>query len=783
VPFALTNTAGGPTRITAVSGGGQHAMATAAFTTPLVVKVQDAFDNPVPGVTVTFTAPGSGASATLAAGTSVTDGSGLAQVTPTANPLLGEYTITASVAGLMTPATFTLTNDQTSTAIALTANTLTPASQDLVTLTATLTSPLGAPTGVVHLVIDSGPSIDATVDGNGRALVRYRFVELGKHLVVATYDGDGRYGPSAWATLELTVGRDAGSIGGGGCSIGPRGHPRGGHAWLTTLAGLGLCGLLRRRPRSSRRDSRSRARSVTRARTLAAVALAALGLCQAGAARAQSTSTRGFALDRFMPSAAGSDWFAGDSLRIEDNLRPVFGVSADYDVNPLVLYNSDGSRRAVPVKGQLFLHAGGSLSLMDRFRIAVDLPIAPYQAGDSGVYNGEMIIGSNSGGVGDLAVALDARLVGRYGQAFTLGAGAQLFLPTGSRDKFLGEGSVRAMPRIAAAGTVSMFMYSAQLGVMLREQSKFAGVDRGTDLTFAAAAGVAVLDRRLIVGPEVYGATGVGKWASDNAFRQLPVEAMLGAHYRVTSEWRLGATAAIGVSQGLGSPAQRVLLSTEWSPSRAERHHSSPAPVAMSPPPPLAPAPPSDRDGDHVPDNVDACLDVAGIASDDPKTTGCPPPDGDADGIPDNTDACPAVAGIGSDDPTQNGCPSRASVAPISERIFFRPLAARLNRASIEVLTRLVITLKAAPQIRISVDGHSDDLGKDALNQELSHKRASAAVDWLIAHGVPAQQLQPRWYSNQRPAVPKHDAVSRRANRRVELREDASPTTPRQAQR
>jgi hypothetical protein len=527
--------------------------------------------------------------------------------------------------------------------------------------------------------------------------------------------------------------------------------------------------------------------SIVKAAASTALALAAFGLLPAGTARAQSVS-RGFALDRFLPSASGSDWFAGDSLRIEGNLRPVFGVGADYDVDPLVLYNADGSRRAAPVKGQLFLRMGASMSVWDRYRISADLPISPYQSGESGVFNGESVTAPRSGGIGDLALAVDVRLLGRYGQPFTLGAGVQLFLPTGSSDNFLGEGSVRAMPRVAAAGTVGIFMYSAQIGLMLREQRAFAGVDRGTDLTFAAAGGVAVLDRRLIVGPEVYGATGVGQWAGASAFKQLPVEALLGAHYRVTAEWRIGATGAVGVSKGLGSPAERALLTTDWSPTIGQRHH---VPVTIElvqapPPPPPAPLPAlvkapdpvGDRDGDLVLDDVDACADLFGVATANPKTTGCPAvlADTDNDGILDTFDACPNVVGVASDDPALRGCPPRAAPPPIAEKIFFAAGIADLGPASVDVLGRLALTLKGAPTIRLIIDGHSDDQGKEAFNQDLSHRRAEAAVEWLIAHGVAAQQLQVHWFGAQRPAQPHHDAVSRQANRRVELHEE-SPLT------
>jgi adhesin/invasin len=74
-----------------------------------VAVVRDQYGNPVPGVTVTFAAPGSGASATLAGSPAVTDACGQVCVTATANITPGSYGVTATVAGLA-PATFALEN-------------------------------------------------------------------------------------------------------------------------------------------------------------------------------------------------------------------------------------------------------------------------------------------------------------------------------------------------------------------------------------------------------------------------------------------------------------------------------------------------------------------------------------------------------------------------------------------------------------------------------------------------------------------------------------------------
>ena len=65
----------------------------------------------------------------------------------------------------------------------------------------------------------------------------------------------------------------------------------------------------------------------------------------------------------------------------------------------------------------------------------------------------------------------------------------------------------------------------------------------------------------------------------------------------------------------------------------------------------------SDRDHDGIVDDADACPDVPGIATSDPRTNGCPRSDRDHDGIFDDTDACPDVPGIATSDPRTNGCP------------------------------------------------------------------------------------------------------------------------------
>src|SRR5438874_3800651 len=122
--FTLTNV-GPPASITYVNGGSstdpQLAPINTQYAAPLVALVRDAAGNPIPGTTVTYTAvPASGASCTVSNGTSsgasvsaTTDPSGMSSVTATANATVGAFTVTASVAGVATPATFRLQNVST----------------------------------------------------------------------------------------------------------------------------------------------------------------------------------------------------------------------------------------------------------------------------------------------------------------------------------------------------------------------------------------------------------------------------------------------------------------------------------------------------------------------------------------------------------------------------------------------------------------------------------------------------------------------------------------------
>jgi outer membrane protein OmpA-like peptidoglycan-associated protein len=351
-----------------------------------------------------------------------------------------------------------------------------------------------------------------------------------------------------------------------------------------------------------------------------------------GTAHAQAA---GFALDRFDPSERGSDWFANESLDLRGNGRPAMGLVLDWAYKPLVVYDANGNEVESVVSDQVFLHAGGNIVLADRFRIGVNLPIAVYQNGDVGADQGQAFTSPDSATIGDLRLGVDARLFGTYGDAITGAVGVQAFFPTGSRDQFTGDGTVRLLPRAMVSGDIDVFTYAAQLGFDYRNfDETFAGSGLGSEFLFRAAAGVKVKDT-FTVGPEIYGSTNVT--SDEGAFktRNTPFEALLGGHFTIARDWRAGAGIGPGLSRGYGAAKVRVLASVEWAPAYC-----------------------ADEDGDHVCDDQDACPRVAGIPTNDPKTNGCPG-DRDKDGIVDSEDACPDDPGPRTADPRTNGCPDR----------------------------------------------------------------------------------------------------------------------------
>jgi len=94
---------------------------------------------------------------------------------------------------------------------------------------------------------------------------------------------------------------------------------------------------------------------------------------------------------------------------------------------------------------------------------------------------------------------------------------------------------------------------------------------------------------------------------------------------------------------------------------------------------------------------------------------------------------------------------------------------AELHPEDRELLSRIAGILLSSKDYTISVNGHTDDIGTAAYNQELSERRALAVRDYLVGAGLPAEIFSVTGHGKALPLVPGRSEEARAKNRRVEL--------------
>jgi outer membrane protein OmpA-like peptidoglycan-associated protein len=100
---------------------------------------------------------------------------------------------------------------------------------------------------------------------------------------------------------------------------------------------------------------------------------------------------------------------------------------------------------------------------------------------------------------------------------------------------------------------------------------------------------------------------------------------------------------------------------------------------------------------------------------------------------------------------------------------------ATLQPVSFPVLDSLANLLMANPNTVIEIRSHTDDVGSDSYNLNLSNRRAKSVVDYLITRGVKTEQLESKGYGETLPIEPnkingKDNPAGRAKNRRTEFK-------------
>ena len=573
------------------------------------------------------------------------------------------------------------------------------------------------------------------------------------------------------------------------------------------------------------------ARGHTRGARWAVALAAALSVLSLAAPRAYAQ----VALEQFQPAPLASDGFG---ISRPDVLRKgTWGalLVADYAKNPLVLESERPPSTFHIVEHHLVLHAGVAVALGSRMTAFLSLPVHVLMRGDD---PGTLAPKADGAGLGDVALGGRVLIAGGRFERMALSGEFTARLPTAELangdQEYSGDQIGSYEPALVGEVHLGRFDARLRVGARLRKSVAMADLELGSGLTAGLGARV-LLAQGLYLNGELYGGTTFADFARAQT---SPLEALFGLKYVRHDVW-VGAAAGPGFTAGYGTPDARVVFTIGYAP--LEQQQAAPAPVpardrdgdgvldgADRCPSEREDAdgfedadgcPDADNDRDGVVDGSDRCpsepedtdgfedLDgcaepdhaVAGVRDLDDAcpsepedmdkfedANGCPDPDNDGDGVLDGLDACPLEPGKAE----QQGCPGAVRIDTekgqlvILERVEFAVNKDAILPVREKLLGDEASTISQNAQLKkLRVEGHTDSVGKDAKNLDLSTRRARSVARWLVQHGVAAERLEAYGCGETRPLGSNDTDDGRQQNRRVEFHIiDPAPQEPRSAE-
>lgn len=477
------------------------------------------------------------------------------------------------------------------------------------------------------------------------------------------------------------------------------------------------------------------------ARTLSFLSVVTLSLALASPASAQSEHPDA---ERFKPAVTTDGWVNAEGSGVRPTQDPLeLGLFLNYAYRPLVVVDDDGEVASKLVAGRMGFDLLGSYTLAGPFAIGLGMPLYALQSGDGD---------PSFGGLGDLRIVPKLRILDDR-DSIGLALVAEVRAPTHTGDFSGGDGFSFVPKAVLDHRFPGGLRFGFNFGAAIREETTLANVKAGSELAYAGALGYRFggATGNTEIGIELNG--GVGLSESDK--EELPLETFLFLRHEPSEEWEIIGGPGIGTIPGYGIPLFRAFVGVRYRPTA------------------------HDRDHDGVPDDEDACPDVAEDRDGDRDTDGCPEEDADTDrdGVPDKDDKCPKAKETINGHEDEDGCPDSGDPRVIYEDGEFKVLdvvhfehgKAEIKEESHSLLDQVALTIKANPETKVRVEGHTDDTGPRDVNLRLSKARAQAVRSYLVKKGVSPGRLRAEGYGPDKPKLKESTPEARAKNRRVEF--------------
>lgn len=389
------------------------------------------------------------------------------------------------------------------------------------------------------------------------------------------------------------------------------------------------------------------------------LALAATLVLPVLATAASEQVAEGGDIQRFQPAALP---FGGLGTPTAEVLLPrtwTVGAHANYARNPLVL-RRNGERVGATIENNATLHLHGAVGLTRWFDVGAGLGVVGWQNGTD-----SRVAALPSTALTDLRILPRFQLFSQVADGFALAVTPVITVPLGGSDALAGDTFLTVVPEVSGSmrGGAGFVAATGSFRVR-RATTPLAGVEIGQEVGLRLAGGVPVAERVEVLA-ELAGALGVGTAAGTS-----PLEAQLGARWRITDSWAIDGSVGTGLVAAPGTPDLRAVVGFSYgavTPPALPTCLRSPLDGApeqlraagfdtdadgIDDACDLCPSeaeskngvtdedgcPEADRDRDGVRDAIDECIEIPGAAP-----TGCP--DTDGDGLLDRDDQCPKIAG------------------------------------------------------------------------------------------------------------------------------------------